>query len=150
MTLRAITPAPLAELVALWSRDSFARRWQASASILQAARSDSIGWYDGDHLIAAALFYPVREDLSELVFCCRPEAKKHMLSIVRTARLTAAALPHDVTIRALCRRDNHAGRRFTWLCGLRPAGIDGGFKRYELRASAHGQLRQRHQVAVRR
>jgi hypothetical protein len=147
LTIRAVTPIAIDALLDLWIENGLAKPWQVSAAILQAARGESVGFYAGEILIAAAVLYPRDDGLEELIFAARPAAARHMLTIVRHARLTAARLPDDCRIGALCRRDNHAGRRLAWLIGMRPAGVAGAFKRYEL---AHGKIRRRHQVTFQR
>lgn len=141
----------LSHLLELYEADGRLKPIQVKAAILQGARSEGISYYDdarpwGDRLIGCALLYPLNDFTYELVFACRRELARHMLTVIRHARLTAARLPDDVRIRAVCRRDNVAGRRLAWLIGLRPAGISGDFKRYE----RHGKIQRRHHLHVHR
>lgn len=130
--IRLSTDPPMGDVLELYRATGKSKPWMTKAAILQCARSEKLAFYDGDRLIGCAMFYPAPA-CTELIFVCLPEASRHMLAIVRAARLTARHLPQDGTVRARCMRSNIAGRRFTWLCGLRPAGIDGGAKVYELR-----------------
>lgn len=143
------TPAPLPDLLALYAASgAVLKPLQRKAVLLQGARSDSIGFYRAGEMVAAALLYPLPpeiagEDLRELVFVCQPAAVHDLFAIVKAARSTRRALPDHARIRAWCRRDNAAGRRLASLCGLRPRGGAGPFKRYEW--SGHVELRARHQ-----
>lgn len=140
-TLRCALDVPLPELLDLYTVDGLARPLHVKAAILQAARSASVGWWLDEKLIAAALFYPLADDLAELVFACRPEAGRYLVAIVHEARLIRAKLPDHVRIRATVRLGHVPGRRLALLCGLTLIGVSGAFEQYEL---SYGQFRERH------
>lgn len=130
--IRSTTAVPLPELLELYTTDGRAKPLHVRAAILQAARSESVGWWDGNRLLAAALLYPLAPGLCELVFACRPEAGRHLVAIIHSARLIRADLPDDLRIRATVRTGHAPGRRLARLCGFQPAGTAGLFEHYEL------------------
>lgn len=135
--LTVVAPVPVADLVSLYAHAGAIKPLHLKAALLQAARGASVGFLADGRLVAAAVLYPCEperpgEHLAELAFVCMPAAARHVLAIVRHARLTAARLPDHVRIRAHCARDAVAGRRLAWMCGLRPRGKAGRFKRYEI------------------
>lgn len=115
------------------------RKRQASAAIIQAARSERIGFFDRDwgDLVAVAMLYPRTDevDVYELPFACRPDAARHLVGIVRTARLMQRRLGHidNLTIRATVRVGHQPGRRLAKLCGFKPARVRRGFVHWEWR-----------------
>lgn len=153
--IRIVHAPPIEDVLALY--DPALKPRLASAAILQAARSEALGWYRDGAIIAAALLYPRDDGRHELVFACRASLQQDgrerpfglaaiLRTLIRAAHSTAARLPEDVTVLAFCRRDNIAGRRLAWLCGLRPSGGSGTFKIYRL---THEQVRQR-DIRIRR
>jgi hypothetical protein len=138
MTLRAVSPAPLPDVLALYQATAPMKPVTASAAILQAARSDTIGWFAGDQMIAAALFYPLDperpgEDLRELAFVCLPALSGHLPAFIRSARLTRARLGEDalVRIRAHVRLGHLPGQKLARLCGMVAVSVVGDFERWE-------------------
>src|SRR5262245_48940344 len=113
--LRIVTPAPLEDVLSLYEMQYELKPLRMRAAILQTARSESVGFYT-DRIVAAALLYPTEEDpardVRELLFACRHEADRHMLPIIRYARLTLLALQKDgyVLIRARTRGGYVKGR----------------------------------------
>lgn len=134
MTLRITTPVPLPEIVAMLATGDRpmkprARAIVAGSAILQGARSESIGFWEGDELIALVTLYPLEperagEDLRELSFACRPAAARHLCGIIHHARLTRAHLAKDqaLRIRATVAKGHEPGRRLARLTGLSFAG----------------------------
>lgn len=155
--MRVVTPAPLADVVALYtSAEGTIKPLEFKAALLQAARSDTIGFIAGGDMIAAAILYPCEpetpgEELRELAFACRPAAAGHLTAIIHAARLTRAALAETgaVRVRARVRMGHRPGQRLARLCRLRLVGTEGAFEVYEW-ASTDGQLRQGHQGPVHR
>lgn len=138
MTIRAVSPAPLPDVLALYQATAPMKPVMASAAILQAARSDTIGWFAGDRMIACALLYPLDPDGSgidrrELLFACRPEASRHLVSIIHAARLTRSRLNDTaaVSLVARVRLGHQPGRRLAALCGLSSVGTEGGCEIFE-------------------
>lgn len=141
MTLRAVTPLPLPDLVDLFCGNvTYFKpgRILHRAMILQGARSESIGWYAGGELIAGITLYPLDpeiagEDLRELSFACRPAAARHLTGILHTARLTRARLAEypGLRIRATVAKGHEPGRRLARLTGLRLAREAGAFELWE-------------------
>lgn len=133
MILRS--PVPIDELLALYTAGGRLKPIEASAAILQGARSESAGWYRGDEIAAAVLLYPVDSldgsDTREVLFIARGPGLP-LVPIVRYARLMAAALPDDVRLTVQAR--TFAGERLARLCGFTAAGGD----RWEWSASARG------------
>lgn len=147
MTLRAVTPAPMAELLDLYTSNGLGKPINVKAAILQAARSESIGFYDGDRLVAAALLYPldaerVGEELRELAFACVPDVAPHLVSLIHTARLTRSALVNTgpVRIRARVRLHHKPGQRLAILCGLQRVRIEGWFEIWEFEGSRDDRI----------
>lgn len=146
MTLRVQLYPPFVHLLALYAREGVMPRLQFKAAMLQAARAETVGFYDDDTIVAAALLYPLEaerpgEDLRELLFVCVPQAARHVRTIVRAAvairarwALTPPALAHSaqVRIRATVMRGHAPGERLAALCGLRPVGHPGPVERWEL------------------
>jgi hypothetical protein len=117
-------------------------------AIVQAARSESIAWYDGGRPIAAAMLYPLEperpgERLVELAFVCLPELRRHMLAFVRLAHLTRDRLANDgpVRVRAHVRTGHRPGSRMATMLGMRLVGTFGGFERYEFEGAEDGRIR---------
>lgn len=144
MTLRAVTPAPIGDVLELYAAGGQAKPLTVSAAILQAARAETIGFYAGGVIVAAALLYPcdpefAGEDLRELVFACRPQAARHLVAILHIARLTRLRLAEiaDLRIRARVRAGHAPGRRLARLAGLAHAATAGGLEDWEWR-SGHG------------
>lgn len=149
MPIRIVASAPLADVVGLYAATLPMKSISARAAILQAARAENVGFYDGDRLIACALLYQADDGSFELLFACLPEADTYLTPIIRHARLTRARLADTAGIRIRARvRVGHApGRRLALLCGLAPAGSDGGFEIYEW-VSADERIYKGHQPAV--
>lgn len=138
MPLRAVAPAPLPDVLALYQATAPMKPVTASAAILQAARSDTVGWYDGNRMIAVALFYPLDperpgERLVELAFACLPDLADHLATFIRAARLTRAQIGQDASnrIRAHVRKGHRPGARLARLCGMKRVGSLGMFDRWE-------------------
>ncbi|KIZ47387.1 MULTISPECIES: hypothetical protein [Rhodopseudomonas] len=148
--IRAVTPCPFVDVVDLYQAATPMKPRSTAAVLLQAARSESIGWYAGDRLIAAALFYPIDperpgEDLRELVFVCLPDLARHLTAFIRTARLTRSRLGQDasIRIRAHVRSGHLPGARLARLCGLRLVGPAGRFDCWEAEGPFDERIRQR-------
>lgn len=160
MTLRATSPAPMADVLDLYAAAlPVMKPIDVKAAILQHARSASEIYRDaGGRAIAAAMYYPLPaeapgERLVELAFVCRPELAGHLISFVHTFHLTRARLANDgpVRVRAHVRTGHLPGRRLAALCGMRQTGTAAGFERWEIALEPpHERLRRRDQVAVRR
>lgn len=83
--LTVISPVPMVEIVDLWARNVPRIPKNARAIILQAARSESIGWVRHGRLEAAALLYPVDGTAAELVFACREQMPVQGAGMARSA-----------------------------------------------------------------
>jgi hypothetical protein len=154
VTLRVVTDAPLHELVDLWAAAGATKPLEIRAAMLQAARSESLCFYAGERLIAAALFYPVPpaaagDDPRELAFACLPEAARHLPTLIHTARLTLTRFAQIDGLRLLARvRVGHEpGRRLTRLIGFIHTDTAGGFERWEW---SHVEIRPRGEELVHR
>lgn len=157
MTLHLVTPAPMVEILDLYADQTPMKPINAAAARLQAARSESFGLYAGDHLVAAALLYPLRperpgERLVELAFVCRPGLARHTLSLIRHAHLTRARLVQSgpVRVRAHVHSDHLPGKRLARLCRMELVGRFGIFERYEAEGSPDGPVCRRDQIALHR
>lgn len=138
MSLRAVTPAPIGDVVTVYTATAPMKPVNVAAMILQHARSTSIAYYADDDLLAVAMFYPLDperpdEDLAELTLACLPALAHHMIPFIRLARLTRARLANDghVRIRAHIRTGHRPGARLARLCGMVPVGVSGSFQRWE-------------------
>lgn len=137
--LTVIAPAPLVDTMALHRRDLRMRRLTAKVLILQLHKSETFGLVDeGGRLFAAVGFLPLvpereGETLFELWFLCAPELSRHILQLVRLARLIFRRMAEsgDVRIRALVRAGHSPGRRLAVLCGMTMSGDEAGFERWE-------------------
>jgi hypothetical protein len=154
MTFRAVTDPPFCDVIALWGVSGAVKPIEAKAARLQAARSETVGFYEFHKMVAAACLYPCDpetpgEDLRELAFACLPEAVGHLVGIIHTARLILSRLAHveGLRIRARVRAGYEPGRRLARLTGLHLAGADAaGNERWEWR---DGQIRRGREIAVR-
>ncbi|WP_398468542.1 hypothetical protein [Tardiphaga sp.] len=129
----------------------------AKSAIVMIARSEIEGWYAGDRLMAAALFYPLPpivpgERYVELAFACRPEFKKHLLPFLRAAELTRArlALNAPVRVRAMVRSGHRPGARLAALCDMVRLGSIGPFDQWEFEGRPHVQIHRRDRITVQR
>lgn len=155
MPLRATSPAPLPDVLDLFAASVVMKPLHVKCAIVQAARSESIAWYEGGRPIAAAMLYPLDletpgERLLELAFVCRPELARHMLAFLREAHLTRDRLANDgpVRVRAHVRTGHRPGARMAAILGMRPVGIFGGFERFEFEGQPHEFIRPGRQIAV--
>jgi hypothetical protein len=143
MPLHAIEDPPLDDVLQLYADTAGLkpqlRTVAMRVALLQSARSESLGYVDENgNLIAAVMLYPLDperlgEDLRELVFCCRPEASRHICAIVRHARLIASRLadtPH-LRIRATVKAGHQPGQRLARLIGMTGAGEFGAVEHWE-------------------
>jgi hypothetical protein len=154
VTLRAISPAPLPAVLDLYTANAPLKPIEAKAAVLQVARSETEGWYLGDDLIAAAMFYPLPplhpgERHIEVAFVCLPVLRHHLVAFIHAAQLTRArlALNGPVRVRALVRSGHRPGARLAVLCGMSRLNSIGAFDHWEF---ADDRICQRHQVALQR
>lgn len=157
MTFRVVTPAPMREVLDLFAATTPMKPVNAKAAVLQLARSETVGYYAGAELVAAAMYYPLPpeqpgEDLRELAFVCRPSFRHYLIPFARHARSMRAALASNgpVRVRALVRRGHAPGRRLAVLCGLSWVCERGAFDVWEFEGGPDGQVRRGDQVAVQR
>jgi hypothetical protein len=160
MTLRATSPAPLADVLDLYAASVPQKPLNVKAAILQHARSYSEVYIDGDgRAVAAAMYYPRPaerhgEPLVELVFVCRPELSRHLLAFVHSFHLTRARLAEDgpIRVRAFVHSGHLPGRRLAALCGMQLIETAGGFERWEiaLEGAPDECIRQRDQIPFHR
>lgn len=155
MTFRTITDPPLPAILDLWAASGAMKPIEARAAMLQAARSEAIGYYAGADLIATALLYPLPpqspgDEPRELAFACVPEIRNHLPALIHSGRLTLARLAHIDGLRLLARvRVGHEpGRRLARLIGMAHAATERGFELWEWRAD--DAIRARDQIAVHR
>lgn len=146
MTITIANPAPLPELLALFAVMMPPKLIVMQAAILQGARSETIGFMDGDRLVAAAMLYPLDaerpgERLVELAFICLPEISQHLIPLIHHAHLTRAALAQSglVRVRAHVRADHLPGKRLARLCGMDLVGRFGAFDRFEFEGAPDGR-----------
>lgn len=151
MPLRAVESPPLDDVMQLYADQAGykprIRAFAMRAAMLQAARAEALGYYSGDCLVAAVMLYPLDperkgEDLRELVFCCRPEAARHVGAILRHGRLTASRLADtpNLRIRATVKAGHLPGQRLARLLGMAAAGVFGAIEHWEWTSDVqHGQ-----------
>lgn len=139
--IRAVTDPPLADVAGLWAESGAVKPLQVKAARLQAVRSETLGWYAGGKIIAAACLYPLdpeieSEDLREIAFACLPEAARHLVPIMHSARLIASRLAHieGLLIRARVRAGHRPGQRLAVLAGFHLAANEGGKEIWEWRS----------------
>lgn len=91
MSLEISTPATLLDMAELSGASS-----RLAWAVVREMHSGGQTWaiHDGDRLVAIAGLYPVDEVTGEAWFNIRPDAGRHMLSIVRAVRLTIRASPY--------------------------------------------------------
>ena len=116
MTLTVTSPAPVAQILDLYAGAMVLKPLHSKAAILQAARSQSFLFSFGDRPVAAVMLYPLDverpgERLVELAFVCLPEIRRHLVSLIRHAHFTRAALVQSgpVRVRAHVRHDHSPG-----------------------------------------
>ena len=146
--LRVVSPAALPDVLQLYAAAPIQKPRTAAMVILQFSRSESVSYFDGDKLIAAAMYYPLPperpgETLRELAFVCLPEFSRQLVAFIHHARLTPDALAKNapVRIRARVRAGHEPGRRLAVLCGFRLVAVDGLFERWEIEVARHEQIR---------
>jgi len=135
--LRTVMPAPLVDTLELTlDADGRAPRLAFVTALWQWHRSESIGFLAGDELVAAAFLYPLPpsrpgEDYRALAFICAPAAARHMLAIIRFARLTFSRLRHDPNVRICATARTATGARLAALIGMCPIGKLGRIQVFE-------------------
>jgi hypothetical protein len=124
----------------------------ARATLLQISRSETEGWFVGERLVAAAMFYPLPavhpgERHVELAFACRPELRDHLVPFIHAAELTRARLASNgpVRVRALVRTDHRPGARLAVLCGMARTSRGSAFDVWEYEG-APDEIRRWHQI----
>lgn len=138
MTLATKINPPLGEVLSLFGAGNIIKPLHARIVMLQAVRSEVVGYYVNGDMIAAAMFYPqaperAGEDLRELAFACKPALSMHLRAFFRLAESTRAALANNgpVRVRALVSQSHRPGKRLARLCGMRHVGAAGEFEVWE-------------------
>lgn len=157
MTFSVVSPASMRDVLQLYADTTPMKPLNAKAAIVQLARSETVAYYTGGLMIAAAMYYPLPaerdgEILRELAFVCRPTFRFHLLPFIHHARLTRAALASNgpVRVRSLVHQGHEPGRRLAVLCGLSLVGTRGSFDVWEFEGKPDGKICGRHQITLQR
>lgn len=110
-------PATVADLAAL-SGVVTRGQWRLVREL--AAAGDTYALHAGAELVGLAFFLPIAPGAVEVNFNVAPSSSRHMLGIVRAARLTIDAAPYRQVV-TVCR--SKAGQRFAALVGFSRAGV---------------------------
>lgn len=137
--IEVVYPAPLLELLGMIRELVPAKPQFTRLAMVQAGRSDAVGFVADGRMLAAIGFWPIGDGVDELYLVSRPapEVAPHLVALVRLGRLTLTARLHSgtVAIVGFVKIGHQPGERLARLVGFRPVddGAPSGFSRWELR-----------------
>lgn len=144
--LRFVHPADARALAAMIDPADVPAKFRATCTPAELARRQIAGgrswqFVDVDGAVVACAGVHARGDLREAWFACHPQARGHVLEIIRWAQLTFAVVAQsdgvDITARVAV---GHApGQRLARLAGFVLVGVEAGFETWAWRPDAWGR-----------
>ncbi len=139
--LKAVTPAPVIDVIDLYARHGVLRRLALKVAMVQVFKSETFAFYRADGLCLAVIgFCPIEgaggEDEFELWFVTRPEIEPSLVRFIRIARLTLRKVADTTGLRilAIVRQGHRPGQRLAKMVGLKRADILDGVEFWSWRS----------------